>query len=156
AVEEALELPAANGMLQLADGLGLDLPDALARDLEDPADLLQRVSVAVAQAVAELDDLTLPVRQGLEHLVDLVLEHLLGGRLHWRLGGVILDEIAEVAVLALANRPIKADRVPADLEDAARLLDADVRGPGRLLDGRLAAHLLQQLLGNVAELAHRF
>jgi hypothetical protein len=67
-------------MLQLADGLGLDLPDALAGDLEDAADLFERVGVAVADAVAQLDDLALAVGQRLEHLLDLVLEHLL----RWR------------------------------------------------------------------------
>src|SRR3954471_6014905 len=79
-LEEALELSAPDRVLQLADRLGLDLADPLAGDLEDPADLLEGVGVAVAQAVAELDDLALAVGQGLQHLVDLLLEHLLGRR----------------------------------------------------------------------------
>src|SRR3954447_3936185 len=74
-VEEAFELPAADRVLQLADGLRLDLADALAGDLENPADLFERVGVAVAQAVAELDDLALAVGERLEHALDLVLEH---------------------------------------------------------------------------------
>jgi hypothetical protein len=49
----------ADRVLQLADRLRLDLADALAGDLEDPADLLEGVGVAVADAVAELDDLAL-------------------------------------------------------------------------------------------------
>ena len=53
-VQESLELPGADGVLELADGLGLDLADALAGDLEDPPDLLQGVGVAVTYAVAEL------------------------------------------------------------------------------------------------------
>jgi hypothetical protein len=53
-------------VLELADGLGLDLADALAGDLEDPADLLERVGVAVADAVAELDDLALAEGQRVE------------------------------------------------------------------------------------------
>src|SRR5262249_25967495 len=109
-LEEALELPAPDGVLQLADGLGLDLPDPLAGDLEDPADLLERVGVAVAQAVPQLDDLALAVGQGLEHLVGLLLEHLLGGGVDRALGGLVLDEVAEVAVLALADRAVEADR----------------------------------------------
>src|SRR5205085_7111262 len=139
AVEEALELAAADGVLQLAHRLGLDLADALARHLEDPAHLLQRVGVAVAQAVAQLDDLALAVGQRLEHLLDLVLEHLLRRRLHRRLDAVVLDEVAEVAVLALAHRAVQADRVPADLQHPPRLLDRDARLLGRLLDGRLPA-----------------
>src|SRR5437773_8959226 len=51
AVEESLELSAAHGMLQLANRLGFNLPDALAGHLEDAPDLLERVRVPVAQAV---------------------------------------------------------------------------------------------------------
>ncbi len=65
AVEEAFELAGADRVLELADGLGLDLADALAGDFEDLADLFERVGVAVADAVAELDDLALAVGQRL-------------------------------------------------------------------------------------------
>ena len=63
-LEEAPQLLRARGVLELPDRLGLDLADALAGDLEDPADLLERVGVAVAQAVAELDDLRARGRSG--------------------------------------------------------------------------------------------
>src|SRR5438552_785937 len=55
--QEAFQLARPHGVLELADGLGLHLPHALARHLEDAADFLQRVGVAVADAVAQLDDL---------------------------------------------------------------------------------------------------
>ncbi len=42
-VEEAPQLPAPRRMLQLAQRLGLDLPDALARHRELLADLFERV-----------------------------------------------------------------------------------------------------------------
>src|SRR5215475_12162197 len=61
AFEESFELSAPHGVLELADGLGLDLADAFARHLEDAADLLKGVGVAVAEAVAELDDLAFAV-----------------------------------------------------------------------------------------------
>ena len=64
------ELAGADRVLQLADGFGLDLADALAGDLEDAADFFERVGVAVADAVAQLDDLALAVGQRLEHLLD--------------------------------------------------------------------------------------
>src|SRR5512135_2518286 len=101
ALEESLELAAAVGVLQFADGLGLDLADAFAAHLEDPADLREGVGGAVAQAVAELDDLALARGQGLEDQIDLLLEHLPGGGVDRALGRLILDEVAEVAVLAL-------------------------------------------------------
>src|SRR5262249_19756979 len=115
ALEEPLELPAPDGMLEVPHGLGLDLADPLAGHLEDPADLFERIGVAVAEAVAELDDLALAVGEGLEDRVDLLLEHLLGRGVDRALGGLVLDEVAEVAVLALADRPVERDRVPADL-----------------------------------------
>src|SRR5678815_5940831 len=76
-INKALELSRTHRVLELADRLGLDLTHALAGDLEDPADLLERVGVPVADAVAELDDLALTIRQGAEHLLDALLEHVL-------------------------------------------------------------------------------
>ena len=49
-VDEALEFAGTDGVLEFADGLGFDLPDTLAGDFEDPADLFERVSVAVTDA----------------------------------------------------------------------------------------------------------
>src|SRR5262249_44374937 len=46
-VEEAVELPNARRVAHLAQRLRLDLPDALARDLELLADFLERAAVAV-------------------------------------------------------------------------------------------------------------
>src|SRR5579872_1232994 len=65
-LEEAFEHPRADRVLELPHGLGLDLADALAGDLEDPTDLLERVGVAVADAVTELDDLALAEGERLE------------------------------------------------------------------------------------------
>src|ERR1022692_4448459 len=113
-VEEAFELSAADRMLQFADCLRLDLADALAGHLEDSAHLFERVGVTVAQAVAQLDDLALAVGQRLEDVFDLVLEHFLRGSVDRRLGAFVLDEVAEVAVLAFADRPIEADGMLAD------------------------------------------
>ena len=68
---ERLQVLAADGVLQLGDGFGFDLPHALAGDLEDAADFFQRVGVAVAQAVTQADDLPLAVGERLEQLFDL-------------------------------------------------------------------------------------
>src|SRR5215831_149913 len=111
-------------MLQLANCLGLDLPHALARHFKDAADLLQRVRVAVSQTVAQLDNFALPISQRLERLLNLVFEHLLGSRTDRRFGTVVLDEVAKIAVFTFANRSIQADRMPADLQDAASFLNA--------------------------------
>jgi len=55
-VHEAFELAGADWVLELADGLGLDLADLLTSDFEDAANLFHRIGVAVADAVAELDN----------------------------------------------------------------------------------------------------
>ena len=52
-VHETFELSRADGVLELADGLGLDLPDTLAGDFEDPPDLFQCISVAVADYICQ-------------------------------------------------------------------------------------------------------
>src|SRR6185312_5334612 len=57
AFDEALEALAARGMPQLAQGLGLDLADALARDLEVLAHLLEGVVGLLADAEAHAQDL---------------------------------------------------------------------------------------------------
>src|SRR5579864_6034092 len=53
--KESFQLPRPNRVLKLADGLGFDLPDPLAGDLEDAPDFLQSVGVPVADPVAQLD-----------------------------------------------------------------------------------------------------
>ncbi len=131
-VQEAFEFSGADGVLELADGLGLDLADALAGDFEDAADLFERVGVAVADAVTQLDNLALAVGERLEDDVDAVLEHFLRGRGDGRIDLVVLDEIAEVAVLALADGPVEADGMLGDFQDAARLLDGHFRFLGDL------------------------
>ncbi len=71
----------------------------------------------------------------------------LGGRQ----GAPVLDEVAEVGVLLLADRRLERDRLLADLHDLADLLGGDhhllALGHclGDLLDRRLTAQLLEQL-----------
>jgi len=114
----------------------------------------ERVRVPVAQPVPQLDDLALAVRQRLQDVLDLVLEHLVGRRVHRGLDRVVLDEVAEVAVLALPDRAVEADRVPADLQNPLGFFDTGFGGRGHLLDRWLPAELLDQLLGHVPQLGH--
>src|SRR5690606_35501649 len=73
-LEERPETTAARRVAQLAQRLGLDLPDALAGDREALADFLERVLRAVADAEPHLDDALLARRQRLEHAVGLFLQ----------------------------------------------------------------------------------
>src|SRR5215510_7300025 len=115
AVQEARELARPHGVAQLAHGLGLDLAHALARHAEDATDLFQGVGIAVADAVAQLDDLALAEGERVEHLVDALAQHLVPGGLHRALDRLVLDEVAEIAVVGVADRPVERDRVLGDL-----------------------------------------
>ena len=141
-------------MLELSDGLGLDLPDALARDLEDASDLFEGVGVPVPDAVAQFEDLALAVGERLEELLDALAEHVLCGCVRRRGLAFVLDELAEVAVVALADGPVDADGVAADLHDAANVGDGHAGLVREFLHGRLAPGDLQDLLLDVAQPRH--
>src|SRR5688500_18522749 len=102
-LQVVLELLGAAGVAELAQGFRLDLADALAGDAELVADLFEGTLAAVVEAEAELEHAALAAREGVEHFLDLLLEHLVGGDLGRRGRGVVLDEVAEVAVLFLAD-----------------------------------------------------
>src|SRR6476619_7839535 len=68
------QLAAAGRMPQLAQRLGLDLPDAFAGDREALADLLEGVLAAIADAEAHLDDLLLAGRERLQHRLGLLTQ----------------------------------------------------------------------------------
>ena len=72
-VQEVLELLAAAGVTELAQRLGFDLADALARDVELLADLFERAGTAVLDAEAQLQDLPLTRGEGGEHVDELLL-----------------------------------------------------------------------------------
>src|ERR1700722_4901387 len=144
-LDETFEVRAAGMVLELFEGLRLDLADAFPRDLEDAARFLERVAVAVAQAVTQADDFPLSVGEALEDVFDLVLEHLLGGRIGWAVLVVVLEEVAEAAVLAFANGRVEADRMLPGLHDPFGLVDSEADGVGQFLHRRLAARLLADL-----------
>ena len=105
---------------------GPPVKDALAGDLEDAADLFEGVGVAVADAVAQADDLALAVGEGVEDLGDLLLEHLVGGDVGRVLDRLVLQEVAEVAVVAVADGTVERDRMLGDLDDASMVASRPV------------------------------
>src|SRR5690606_14120506 len=115
ASQETFQLLAAHGVLQFANGLGFNLADAFPGHFEDAAHLFQGVGVAVAQAVAELDDLALAPGERLEQVIDLGPQHAARGLVERALTGVVLDELAEAAIFALAHRTVQAHRLAADV-----------------------------------------
>ena len=63
-------------MAQLAQGLRLDLPDSLTRDVEEPSDLLERAAEPVGKPEAEVDDLALAVRKRVQYLAKALLQQM--------------------------------------------------------------------------------
>src|SRR5713226_4601724 len=100
----------ARGMAELAQGLDLDLADALACHAKALADLLQGALVTVDEPKAELDRAPLAWDKGVEGGLDRKLEH--GDRAGVRRGrGLLaLDEIAALGILFMADRCLQRDR----------------------------------------------
>src|SRR5579859_1506788 len=89
------QLLGARGMAQLAQGLDLDLADALAGHAKAFADLLQGALVAVDEPKAELEHTPLARDKGIEGSLDRKLEHGDRGGVRGGCGLLVLDEIAE-------------------------------------------------------------
>ena len=94
-----------------AEGLDLDLADALAREAEAAADLLERLRLVVGEAVAEDEHLALAVGEGAQRrgerlAAERELDLLLGER---PLAG---DEVAQDRVLLVSDRLVEAGRGP--------------------------------------------
>src|SRR5262249_4035320 len=139
AIQKSFQLPAANRMLEFTNGLGLDLTDSFTGHFENAANFFERVIVTVAEAVAQFDDLALAVRQRLQDLLNLVFEHFLGRCVDRGFAGVILDEVAEITVLALADRAVQTNGMPTDLKHPTSFFDRNPGRPGGFFNRRFAA-----------------
>src|SRR5262244_2705790 len=132
-------------MPELAQRLGLDLADALARDRELVADLFQRVVLVHADAEAHADYTLLPRRERGERarrgLAQVRLDD--GVDRHDRV--LVLDEIAEMRILLVADRSFQRQRLLGDLENSAHLLQWHAELLGKLLRRGLAADLVEHL-----------
>src|SRR3954451_249714 len=88
---DVAELLGLGEALELLQRLVLDLADALAGDVERPADLVQRARVLPAEAVAQLEHAPLAVGEILQRLAERLLGEDLGGALVRRLGPLVAD-----------------------------------------------------------------
>ena len=91
-------------MAELRHRSSLDLADALPGEVEVLADLFEGAGLATVEAEAELEDLALAVVERGEEPVDLLGQERGGGHLEGRLGGAVLDDVAELGVAVLAQR----------------------------------------------------
>src|SRR5947209_3014012 len=124
--KEVLEPLGAGGVAEFAEGLRLDLPDALAGHAELAAHFLQRAAVAVVQPEAEDEHLPLAVGEHIQHLVHLLAQQPGGRAVLRRDGERVRDEVAEVAVLLLADRHLQRDGLLRNLDDLAQPLRRDL------------------------------
>src|SRR5438552_4700016 len=154
-LQEAPELLRARRVAQLAERLGLDLPDALARDREILSDLLERVLASVGEAEAEPEHLLLARGQRVQDVVGLRAQREADDGVDRRHHLFVLDEVAEMAILFLADRGLEGDRLLRDLEDLAHLVDRDFHLRRDLLGRRLAAELLDELARGADQLVDR-
>src|SRR5215831_9499402 len=119
---------------EAAQGVGLDLAHALARDAELLADLLERGRLAAAEAEAQRDDVALALwqlrdraanRVGAHRALDLVLGRRAAGG----------EQVAEARVAVGADRGVgRGDRLRGVL-DLAHLRQRQLRDLGDLLFG---------------------
>src|SRR5438045_9661637 len=142
ALVEAAQPAGTRRMAQLLERLGFERPDTLPGDREPRADLLERVVGALADAEAEAKDLLLARRERREYLARLVAQVDAHDRVCRRDDGLVLDEVAEVRVLFLADRRLERDRLLRDLHHPPHLLDRQIHAHRDLLRRRLAPHLL--------------
>src|SRR5262245_17569440 len=102
-IQKAPQLPAPRRMLQLSQRLGLDLPDTLARHRELLADFLQRVVGVHADAEAHAQHALLARRERGEHPRRGLAQVRLDRRVNRQDRVLVLDEIAEMRVLLIAD-----------------------------------------------------
>src|SRR5262245_10689040 len=155
-LEKRPELAAARRVPQLAQRLGLDLADALARDGEALADLLERVLAAVADTEPHLDHLLLARCQRLQDRFGLLLQVQIDDRLCRRYDLPILDEVAEVRIFLFADRRFQRDRLLGDLQNLPDLADRDVHPLGDFFRGWFASEFLDERARRADQLVDGF
>src|ERR1035437_3435108 len=145
-----LQLAGARRVPELAQRLGLDLADALAGDVELLANFLESAGSALLRPKAELQDSALAASQRVKDRLHLFLQELMGCGLSRSQGAPVLDEVAQVRILFLADRRLERHGLLADLDNLADLLRRDHlllalgHGLRDLIDRRFAAQLLEQ------------
>ena len=108
--------------------------------------------MAIFEAEAQLDDLAFAVCKAVEDLVKLLSEHRLGSCLRRSDSAGILDEVAELGVLFLADRRLERDRLLGDLLDLADTFCRHVHLLADLFRCRVATQILQELALDTDEL----
>src|SRR5713226_3036908 len=136
----------ARGVAEFVQGPDLDLTDTLAGERESLAHLLQRALMTIVEPEAQLDHTALPRREGVEHVLHLGVQHGERGGVRRRDCLTVLDEVAEMGVLLLADRSLERDRGLGKPDD----LTHPLRGTPHLLADLLVAWLTPEQLEQAA------
>src|SRR5436190_12227069 len=95
---------------QLLQALVLDLPDALAGDVERPPHLVERARMLAVEAVAQLEDAALAVRERVEDALERLRPHRHLGRFVRQRDVLVGEEVPELRLLLVADRLLERDR----------------------------------------------
>ena len=143
-------------MTKLRERFAFDLANTFAGNAEFASDFLKRARMTVFKAITQRDDLALALSQTIKHLGKLLLQH--GerrgiGRNH---GGIVLDEVAQLGILFLADGRFERNRLLADLLNLAHALGGKPHLVADFLGRWLAAKFLQKLTLNAHKLVDGF
>src|SRR4051812_12346991 len=142
-------------MLEFAQRLGLDLADALARDRELLADLLQSMVFIHPDAETHAENALFAWRQRRQNARGGLAQVGLDGGVDRQDRVLVLDEIAEVAVLLVADWRLERQRLLGDLERLAHVLERHAELLGKLLGRGLSTDLAEQLPARAYDLVDR-
>ena len=121
-------------------------PDELGNPVA--AYLFQRAGTAVLDTEAQLQHLLLPGRQGTQHVHQLLLQQGEAGGLAGLGRGLVGDEVAQMAVLLLADGGLQRDRLLGDLQNLPHLVHGHAHLGGDLLRRGVVTEGLEQLAGD--------
>src|SRR5580765_761901 len=130
---------------ELLQALVLDLPDSLARDVERPADLVQRPRMLAVEPVPKLEHLTLPARERAEDLAQGLLAHGDLGLFVRQRHVLVGDEVPELRLVFVADGFLERDRRLRASADVLHLIARQVEVAADLHGRRLAAELGAEL-----------
>src|SRR5438552_18156287 len=141
--DERLQIAPPQRMAEFTERLGLDLPNPLAGNGEPLSDLFERVLALFADAEAQTKDLLLLRRQRGQRALDLRGEVLPQQGVVRRAGRLVLEEVAELAVLT--DRRLQRQRLARGLQDQPHLLRGHTCTLRQLFRRGLAAHLVDHV-----------
>src|SRR5579863_8797921 len=156
AFEERLELVRAARVTELAQRLCFDLANPLTRHVELLADFLERVIGAHLDAEAHAQHLRFARRQRIEHVLHHIAHARVQRSIRRRNRVRILDEVAQMGIVVVADRRFHRDRLLRDLHDLADLVFRHLHLFGERCRIRLETGFLQNLTRDAVHLVDRF